>query len=104
MDINSYKDDKEPIIDDQPTPPKWELYVFTTLEVMLLLLILRLIWLISVYIYRFGKRNVDLFIVASFVILGLAVLDRCAINFANYYFAFTYVDLETTLKYEDWYQ
>lgn len=38
-----------------PTPPSWELYIFITLEVILLLIILRLIWLISVYLHRFGK-------------------------------------------------
>lgn len=73
------------------------------------MIILWLIYLISVYFHRFGKQNVDLFIVASFIILGLAVLDRCAINFTNYYFAFDFfqwrqMGTNGTVRYEDWYQ
>ena len=60
------------------------------LEIVLLTLAIRLVYLVSVYITRFGKKESDPFIIASFVLLAIAVSERCVINIINYWYAFDY--------------
>lgn len=73
-------------------PAEWELVIFIGLELILFLLISRLLYLITIYTVRFGKQGADPYIVASFIILGSAVLIRLVTNNTNYFFGFKYLD------------
>jgi hypothetical protein len=80
--------------------PEWELIAFVFLESFIFLLTLQLLYLVMVYICRFGRKEADPYIVASFIILGLAVSDRCITNFNNYRYAFDYLRITSSLSEE----
>ena len=76
--------------------PSWEIYFFMACEFVLLFLTGCLIVLVAIYIKRFGRKDADPYIVSSFIMLALAVADRCVVNFTNYGFSFTYLDYTKT--------
>ena len=70
-----------------------KLIVFTIFECFILFLNFVFIFLIYLYIRKFGLLVLDKYILSSFIILAFALTMRSSINLTNYGIGFDYIEL-----------